>query len=56
LVDWLKLRFCPHEFRSVEDGALQVNVDSQNKELADLHVDFATSEVDATSTSNSGGN
>lgn len=31
LIDWLKLRFCPHEFRSVEDGTLQVDVDSQNE-------------------------
>ena len=56
LIDWLKLRFCPHEFRSVEDGTLQVDVDSQDEQFTDLHVDFTTSEVDATRAGNSGGN
>lgn len=56
MIDWFKLRLCPHEFRSVEDGSLQVNVDSQNEKFTDLHVDFTTSEVDATSAGNSGGN
>jgi hypothetical protein len=32
-----------------------VNVDAQNEELADLHVDFATGEVNAAGTSDGGG-
>ncbi len=45
-VDGLELRFGPHEFGAVEDGALQVDVDAQDEELADLHVDLAAGEVD----------
>jgi hypothetical protein len=54
LVDGLELWFCPHELGSVEDRALQVNVDPQDEKFADLHVDFATGEIDAAGTSDSG--
>jgi hypothetical protein len=47
LVDGFELGFGPHEFGGVEDRALQVNVDAEDEELADLHVDFAAGEVDA---------
>jgi len=47
LVDWFELGFGPHEFGGVEHGALQVDVDAEDEELADLHVDFAAGEVDA---------
>jgi hypothetical protein len=56
LVDRLQLRFCPHELGSVEDGTLQVNVDAQDEELANLHVNLATGEVDPAGTSDGGGN
>lgn len=46
-VDRFQLGLRPHELGSVEDGALQVDVDAQDEELADLHVDFAAREVDA---------
>jgi len=52
LVDGFELGFGPHEFGGVEDRALQVNVDAQDEELADLHVDFAAGEVDAAGTGN----
>ena len=47
LVDGFELGFGPHQFRGVEDGALEVDVDAEDEELADLHVDFAAGEVDA---------
>lgn len=47
LIDRFELGFRPHEFGGVEDGALQVDVDAEDEELADLHVDFAAGEVDA---------
>ena len=56
LVYWLQLRFCPHELRGVKDGSLQVNVDPQNEELADLHVDLTASKVDAASAGDGRGN
>jgi hypothetical protein len=55
LVDGFELRFGPHEFGGVEDGALQVDVDAEDEELADLHVDFATGEVDAAGAGDGGG-
>lgn len=45
-VDGFELRLGPHQLRAVENGALQVDVDAQDEELADLHVDLAPSEVD----------
>jgi hypothetical protein len=56
LIDRLELRFCPHELGSVEDGTLQVDVDSQNEEFTNLHVDLAAGEVDAASAGNGGRN
>lgn len=47
LIDGLELGFGPHELRGVEDGALQVDVDAQDEEFADLHVDLAARQVDA---------
>ena len=47
LVDGFELRLRPHKFGGVEDRALEVDVDAQDEELADLHVDFAAGEVDA---------
>lgn len=45
-VDRLELGLGPHELGAVEDGTLQVDVDAQDEELADLHVDLAPGEVD----------
>ena len=47
LIDRLQLRLSPHELWGIEHGALQVNVDAQDEELADLHVDLSAREVDA---------
>lgn len=45
-VDGLQARFGPHQFRGVEHGTLQVDVDAEDEELADLLVDFAAAEGD----------
>ena len=55
LVDGLELGLGPHKFGGVEDGALQVDVDAQDEELADLHVDFAAGEIDAAGAGDGGG-
>ena len=47
LVDRVELRLCPHELGSIQDRALKVYVDSENEQLANLHVDFFSREVDA---------
>jgi len=47
LVDGIELGLGPHELGRVEHAALQVDVDAQDEELADLHVDLAAREVDA---------
>ena len=44
-VDGLELGLGPHELGAVEDGALQVDVDAQDEELADLHVDLPAGQV-----------
>lgn len=56
LVNGFKLRLCPHELGSVKDRTLQVYVNSQNEELADLHVNLTTSEVDAAGAGDGGRN
>jgi hypothetical protein len=55
LVNGFELGLGPHEFGSVEHGALQVDVDAEDEELADLHVDLAASEVDAAGAGDGGG-
>lgn len=47
LIHRVELRLGPHEFRSVQHGALEMDVDAQDEELADLHVDFSACKVDA---------
>ena len=44
LVHWFELGFNPKELGRVEDGAVQVDVDSQDEELAYLHVDLRLTE------------
>lgn len=56
LVDGLKLGLSPHQFGRVEDRALQVDVDAEDEELADLHVDFAAGKVDTACACDGGGN
>jgi hypothetical protein len=55
LVDGLELGLGPHEFGGVQHRALQVDVDAEDEELADLHVDFAAGEVDAAGAGDGGG-
>jgi hypothetical protein len=55
LVDGFELGFGPHEFGGVEDRALQVDVDAEDEELADLHVDLAAGKVGASSAGDGGG-
>ncbi len=40
LVDGLELGLDPEQLRGVEHGAVEVDADAQNEELADLHVDL----------------
>lgn len=40
LVDGLEVGLGPEELGRVEDAAVQVDIDTQNEELADLHVDL----------------
>lgn len=40
LVDRLQLGFNPEQFGGVKHGTVQMDVDAENKELADLHVDL----------------
>jgi len=47
LVDGVELGFRPHKLRRVEHTALQMDVDAQDEELADLHVDLAARQIDA---------
>ena len=47
LINRVQLRLCPHEFRSVQDGPLKMDVDAQDEELANLHVNFSPGKVDA---------
>lgn len=47
-VDGLKLGFGPHELGGVEHRALEMDVDAQDEELADLHGDLAPGEGDGT--------
>ena len=47
LVDRVKLRLRPHELGSIQYRTLKVDVDAEDKELADLHVYLASGEVDA---------
>ena len=45
-VNGLEARFRPHELGGVEHGTLQVDVDAEDEELADLLVDFPAGERD----------
>lgn len=40
LVDGFELGLDPKDLGCVEDGAVEVDVDAEGEELADLHVDF----------------
>lgn len=55
LIHRLKLWFCPHELGRVENRALKMNVDAEDEELADLHVNLAPGEIDATGPRNGAG-
>ena len=46
LVDGLELGLDPEEFRNVEDGAVEVDVDAQDEQLAYLHVDLRAAQGD----------
>jgi len=46
LVDGLELGLDPEQLRGVEHGAVEVDADAQNEELADLHVDLGAREGD----------
>lgn len=56
LIHRLELRFHPEELWGVEHGAVQVNVDAEDEELANLHVDLGAAEVDLASESELLGN
>ena len=56
LVYRLQLRLGPHQFRCIEHRPLQVDVNAQNKELADLHVDLAAGQIDAARAGDGAGN
>lgn len=44
LVHGLELGFHPEQLRGVEDGAVEVDADAEDEELADLHVDLRSPE------------
>lgn len=46
LVDGLKLRLDPEELGDVQDGAVEVDVDAQDEQLAYLHVDLRPAQRD----------
>jgi hypothetical protein len=46
LVDGLELGLDPEELGGVEYGSVEVDVDAEDEELADLHVDLAAAEGD----------
>jgi hypothetical protein len=46
LVYGFELWLYPEELGRVEDGAVEVNVDAEDEELADLHVDLRSGEGD----------
>lgn len=46
LVDGLELGLDPEQLRGVEHGAVEVDADAQDEELADLHVDLRARERD----------
>lgn len=48
LVHGLELGFDPEQLRRVKDGAVEVDVDAEDEELADLHVDLGAAESDFT--------
>ena len=54
-VDGRQLRLRPHQLGRVEHGALQVDVDAQDEELADLLVDGAPRQGDAAGGGEEGG-
>lgn len=45
LVYRIELWFCPHQFWRIEDGSLQMDVDAQDEQLADLHIDLLSREI-----------
>ncbi len=55
LVDGLELGLDPEELGRVEDGAVEVDVNAQDEELADLHVDLRAAEGDFTREGDLGG-
>lgn len=46
LVDGLEVGLDPEELRCIEHGAVEVDVDTQDKKLADLHVDLCARQGD----------
>jgi hypothetical protein len=46
LVDGLELGLDPEELWGVEDGAVEVDADAEDEQLADLHVDLGAREGD----------
>lgn len=44
MVDWLQLRLDPEELWGIKDRTVQVNIDSENEELANLHVDLRSAQ------------
>ena len=46
LVDWLEVRLNPEQLGGVENTAVEVDVDTENEELADLHIDLLSRQVD----------
>lgn len=48
LINRVELWLCPHELRCVEHGTLEMDIDAEDEELANLHVDLTSGEVDAT--------
>lgn len=56
LIYRLELRLRPHKLRRIEHRSLEMDVDSEDKQFADLHIDLAAREVDTASTCDVGGN
>jgi hypothetical protein len=56
LVYGVELGLRPHQLRRVEHGALQVDVDAEDEQLADLHVDLLPGQVDLARRCDLGGN
>lgn len=55
LIHRLELRFRPHQLRGIEHTPLEMDVDAQDEQFANLHVDLAAGEVDAAGAGDGGG-